>query len=91
MGNSVFLSACDRLEKVVLDTRTKDELLQEYAKEKLFNIYNKENEEFDLLLEKLEQGIDYGDYSQVKKSVTRIMRILSRNRAKLFSTLERLV
>ena len=87
---SVILDACKDIMTVVNDKRTKQEVLEDCAKEKMVKIFDQENAEFDSLLNKLETSINYNEYNQVKSCVTKLLRLLSKNRKQLIKNIGRL-
>lgn len=87
---SVILDACKDIMTVVNDKRTKQEVLEDCAKEKMVKIFDQENAEFDFLLNKLETSINYNEYNQVKSCVTKLLRLLSKNRKQLIKNIGRL-
>ena len=87
---SVMFDACKEIMTVVNDKRTKQEVLEDCAKEKMVKIFDQENAEFDSLLNKLETSIDYNEYNQVKSCVTKLLRLLSKNRKQLIKNIGRL-
>ena len=87
---SVILDACKDIMTVVNDKRTKQEVLEDCAKEKMVKIFDQENAEFDSLLNKLETSINYNEYNQVKFCVTKLLRLLSKNRKQLIKNIGRL-
>lgn len=87
---SVIFDACKDIMTVVNDKRTKQEVLEDCAKEKMVKIFDQENAEFDSLLNKLETSIDYNEYNQVKSCVTKLLRLLSKNRKQLIKNIGRL-
>ena len=87
---SIISDACADIMSVVNDNRTKQEVLEDCAKEKMVKIFDQENAEFDSLLNKLEISIDYNEYNQVKLCVTKLLRLLSKNRKQLIKNIGRL-
>jgi hypothetical protein len=87
---SVILDACRDIMTVVNDKRTKQKVLEDCAKDKMVRIFDQENAEFDSLLNKLETSIDYNEYNQVKSCVTKLLRLLSKNRKQLIKNIGRL-
>lgn len=87
---SVIFDACKDIMTVVNDKRTNQEVLEDCAKEKMVKIFDQENAEFDSLLNKLETSIDYNEYNQVKSCVTKLLRLLSKNRKQLIKNIGRL-
>ena len=90
MADSVIIDACNDILSVVSDDRTKEEILADCARDKMMHIFDEENKEFDSLLRKLEINLDYNEYNQVKICVTKLLKLLSKNRKQLFSNIERL-
>lgn len=70
--------------------RSPSELLSQCAKERLTAIYEQENKEFDYLLNKLDRSLDYSAYTDVKRCVTRLLRLTRSNRKMLIRTLKEL-
>ena len=87
---NVIKKSCEDLLSIYTKRETKDDILKKCARKKLINIYNKENNEFTELVNKLEASINYNDYTSVKKCVTRLMKLLGHNRKFLMECLERL-
>ena len=87
---NTIIDACNDIMSVVNDNRTKQEVLEDCAKEKMIKIFDQENAEFDSLLNKLEISIDYNEYNQVKSCVTKLLRLLSKNRKQLIKNIGRL-
>lgn len=87
---SVILDACKDIMTVVNDKRTKQKVLEDCTKDKMVKIFDQENAEFDSLLNKLETSIDYNEYNQVKSCVTKLLRLLSKNRKQLIKNIGRL-
>ena len=88
--NSEILDACKDILSVVNDKRTKDQVLESCAREEMIKVFEEENYEFDSLLNKLEVSIDYNEYNQVKLCVTKLLRLLSKNRKQLIKNIGRL-
>lgn len=88
--NSILDTCCSTLEKRLQSDMSRETLLNKCAQEKLCLIYKKENEEFDTLIGKLESYIDYNSPKQVNDCVVRLLRLLSKNRNRLFNSLKEL-
>lgn len=84
----LILSCCDRLEAVINDKTDNEKFFDLCVQKKLTVIYEKENKDFDDLLNKLEVYVDYNDVEQVKKCVVKLLRLLSKNRKSLLKTLK---
>jgi hypothetical protein len=87
---SVLTKCCDTLEKRLYSNIPRETLLNNCAQERLYLIYKKENDEFDKLIGKLESYIDYNSPKQVNDCVVRMLRLLSKNRKRLFNSLKEL-
>lgn len=81
---------CDEIENRFKLKRDASELLRQCAKERLTTIYEQENKEFDYLLNKLDRSLDYSAYTDVKRCVTRLLRLMRSNRKTLIRTLKEL-
>ena len=86
---SIIEESCKELLSIY-DDCNRDKMLKTVARKKLIRIYEQENEEFETLLDKLDKAVDYSDVSNVKKCVTKLMRLLSMNRKTLMNSIERL-
>lgn len=87
---SILNTCCDKLEKRLQSDASRETLLNNCAQEKLCLIYKRENDEFDSLIRKLESYIDYNSPKQVNDCVVRMLRLLSKNRKRLFNSLKEL-
>lgn len=90
MCSSIILDCCNTLEKRLNSGISKDEFFISCVKDKMNKIYNKENEDYDSMLRKLEVCIDYNDPQGVKQCVVKILKLLSKNRKVLLHTLKEL-
>lgn len=88
--NSIILDSCNELEKRLNSKQSKKEFFDSCVQKKIEKIYNRENEEYDMLLHKLEVYIDYNEPKQVEKCVSKILSVLKRNRKSLFNILKEL-
>ena len=70
---------------------SKEDFFQSCVQKKLNRIYEKENDDYDNLLHKLEVYVDYNDPQGVKQCVVKILKLLSKNRRTLFDTLKELM
>ena len=84
----LILMCCDRLEAAITDETDSEKFFDMCVQEKLTIIYEKENKDFDDLLNKLEVYVDYNNVEQVKKCVVKLLRLLSKNRKSLIKTLK---
>lgn len=89
-NKSVILSSCEQLENRLHNCTDKSDLLSSCARGKMIKLYKQENEEFDKLLDTLDRSIDYQSYSDVKKCVTKLLKLLQSNRKTLIRTLRRI-
>ena len=87
---TIIEDACRDILDIVNDRRTDTQVFNDVARDRLFTIYNKEDKEFNDLLDRLEVSVDYNEISQVKKCVTKILSLLSKNRKILVKTLRRI-
>jgi hypothetical protein len=87
---SVISDSCKDLLEIVNDKRTRDQVFDECARNKMIRVYEREDEEYDKLLRTLEVNIDSCEFNQVRICITKILRLLNRNRKVLLSTIERL-
>lgn len=90
MTNSIILNCCETLENRLNSNMTKEDFFISCVKDKMNKIYNRENEDYDTLLRKLEVYIDYNDPQGVKQCVVKILKLLSKNRKVLLHTLKEL-
>lgn len=81
---------CNDLEDRLNNGKTPEELLDQCARERLISIYESENKEFDTLLDKLSVSIDYNAATDVKRCVTKLLRLMNKNRTILTKALRRL-
>ena len=86
----IIKEVCSEIFNICSNNVNKEDMLRECARQKLFKIYNNENDEFESLLHKLELSVDYNDYTGVKKCATKLLKLLSMNRKTLMISLERL-
>lgn len=89
--SSTISKVCDDIEDRIKLNRDPEALLRQCAKERLVTVYNQENTEFDNLLKRLDRSIDYSAYSDVKKCVTRLLRLMQSNRKTLVKTLRKVL
>ena len=89
MDNTILV-CCEDLERSLHDNKDKNALLTKCAKDKMMTVYKNENIEFDNLLGVLERSIDYNSYVDVKKCVTKLLRLLTSNRKVLIKSLRRI-
>lgn len=87
---SAIIDGCVDILKVVNDTRTPEQIFDDYVKDKMMKVYYSEDSEYNSLLSKLEANINSLEYNQVKVCITKILRLLNRNRQVLIHNLERL-
>ena len=90
MANSFFVSICKDLQES-LEKGSKEQVMNECIRNKMISIYEKNNEEFDSLLQKLEYGVNYNEAAQVKKCVTGLLRLLNTNSKSLMETLKKVI
>lgn len=88
---SVITNCCDTLEKRLNSDVSRDDFFLSCVQKKLNRIYEKENDDYDNLLHKLEVYIDYDDPQGVKQCVVKILKLLSKNRKNLLNTLKELM
>lgn len=88
--NSVIIDGCVDILKIANDNREPDQIFDDYAREKMMKVYYSEDSEYNSLLSKLEANINSLEYNQVKVCITKILRLLNRNRQVLIHNLERL-
>ena len=74
----------------ITDNMDRKEFFDRCVWDRMSSIYEKEDNEYDELISKLEMNIDYHQYNQVKVCTRKLMRIISRNRKHLIATIERL-
>lgn len=86
---SVVEETCKELLSIY-DGEDKNDMLKTLARKKLIKIYEQENTDFKVLLDKLEAAVDYNSIGDVKKCVTKLMRLLGMNRKTLMNSIERL-
>lgn len=87
---SAISEACVDLLQVVNDTRSKDKVLEDCVRKKLFKIYKDGDDEYDRLLDKLEVNANAYAFTQVNSCIIKIHSLLNKNRKTLFKTMERL-
>jgi hypothetical protein len=85
-----ILKCCQDLENRLNNKRSLEQVFNDCARKRLIDLYNQENDEFDRLLNKLDRSIDFNSYSDVKKCVTSLIRLLGKNRKNLNNSLRRL-
>lgn len=90
MIDSIILRCCETLESRLNSSMSKEDFFISCVREKMNKIYNKENEDYDMMLRKLEVYIDYNDPQGVKQCVVKILKLLSKNRKVLLHTLKEL-
>lgn len=90
MMRDIIITSCNHILSNLNDKTSKDVFFNNCVQEKLTKMYSVADSEYDTILHKLEIGIDYNDYTQVKKCVVKIMRLMTKNRKALLDTLERL-
>lgn len=88
--NDIILKSCEKMLNTITDSTPREDFFQKCVEDRLLAIYHREDAEYDEMLSKLETSIDYNDFYGVKRSVTKIMKALSKNRNNLLSTIERL-
>ena len=89
--STILKDCCDDLMNTVVNGKSKEELMEQCVREKLMQIYERENAEFDEMIDKLERFIDYNSVSQVKYCIKRIKKLLSSNRKQLYKVLRRVL
>lgn len=90
MGDDIIVISCKRLLEEITSPVDRKEFFDICVWERMANLYERENEEYDELLGKLEMNIDYCQYNQVKVCVRKLLRLLSKNRRSLIQNIERL-
>jgi hypothetical protein len=90
MDSNIILESCTRLFSEITDNVDRKEFFDRCVWDRMSTIYEKEDSEYDDLIGKLEVNIDYHQYNQVKVCIRKLMRIISRNRKHLITTIERL-
>ena len=89
--NKVIPESCTHMLKYLTDKTPRDVFFNQCVQKRLTNMCAKADEEYDKELHNLEVGIDYNDFGQVKRCVTRLMRLMKKNRNSLMQTIERMV
>ena len=82
-----LIECCNALEERLNNTRSKDELFEQCARERLVRIYEDENKTFNEMLLKLDTCINYSDFSGVKRCVTKLLKLMNSNRKSLTKAL----
>lgn len=90
MGSDIILQSCLTLVTEITNPMDREEFFNRCVWDRMATIYEKENQEYDELINKLEVNIDYHQYNQVKVCVRKLLKLLSRNRKSLISSMERL-
>lgn len=90
MDSNIILESCMELFNNITDNMDRKEFFDRCVWDRMSSIYEKEDNEYDELISKLEMNIDYHQYNQVKVCIRKLMRIISRNRKHLIATIERL-
>lgn len=85
-----ILKCCKDVEDRFNNKRSLEKVFNDCVRRRLIDLYNKENEEFDNLLNALDKSIDFNSYSDVKKCVTGLIRLIGKSRKNLNSSLRRL-
>jgi hypothetical protein len=75
-----ILKCCKEFETLINDRRTTDEIFESCANKRLMNLYKEENKNFDKLLNKLETSIDYNSNVDIKKCVSKLLRMIGNDR-----------
>lgn len=89
--NKVIPTSCSHMLQYLTDDTPKDVFFNQCVQKRLTNMYAKADEEYDKELHSLEVGIDYNDFGQVKRCVTKLMRLMKKNRNSLIQTIERMI
>lgn len=89
----MIMEDCDHLIEFFYKNKDipKDKFLEQCVVERNMNIYNKQNEDFDASLAKLDAMIDYYDENQVKKYCNKLLALSASSRKALINTLGRLL
>lgn len=89
----MIMEDCDRLISVLYDNRNipKDKFLEKCVVERGMSIYDKQNDDFDMSLRKLDSMINYLDENQVKKYCKKLLSLSASSRKALINTLGRLM
>ena len=90
LSNNIIIDCCNQLDSRLHSNISKEELLSTCAKKKMVKLYKQENEEFDKLLDSLDRSLDYESYTDVKRCVTKLLKLLQCNRKTLTKTLRRI-
>lgn len=88
---TVIDEICADLSSIVSSNECRDDIINRCARDRLLNIYTQENEEFDNMINKIEENINYNNYNGVKRCVSRLLKLMTSNRKTLLNTLERLM
>lgn len=88
----MVIDVCDDMLEFLYTTKnmTDDQFFDICVREKTSSLLERNGQQFNDLLNKLDSGIDYSDSTQVKKCITKLIRMSSRNRANFRSILRRM-
>ena len=88
----MVIDYCDDMLEFLYNTSkmTDNQFFDTCVKKRTVQLIERNDRQFNELLDKMDSSINYSDFSQVKKCVTKLIRLSARNRANLRSVLRRI-
>ena len=88
----MVIDYCDDMLEFLYNTSkmTDNQFFDTCVKKRTVQLIERNDKQFNDLLDKMDSSINYSDFSQVKKCVTKLIRLSARNRANLRSVLRRI-
>ena len=86
------MDTCDDLLEFLYESNkiSRDEFFDRCVREKTRVIFERSDKQFDELIAKMDSSINYSDVRQVKRCVTKLLKLSARNRANVVSIIRRL-
>lgn len=88
----MVIDYCDDMLEFLYNTSkmTDNQFFDTCVKKRTVQLIERNGRQFNELLDKMDSSINYSDFGQVKKCVTKLIRLSARNRANLRSVLRRI-
>lgn len=88
----MIMNICDDMLEFLYNTSkmTDNQFFDTCVKARTADLLERNDKQFNALIDRMDSSIDYSDVSQVKKCITKLIRMSARNRANLRSVLRRM-
>jgi hypothetical protein len=88
--NSNIQDVCNELDEFVNSDINREDLFSMCVQNRLMDVYNRQEKEFDDSLTKLEACVDYNDIKRMKIYTSRLARFAGRERSRLIECVKKL-